>query len=497
MTDPTSPTSGPPQSPDHAVRGIVGIAAYLPHWRLRRQAIAEFLGSGAGTGARTVASYDEDAVTMAVEAARSVRRGATGPVDQLWFASTSGPYAEKTAAPLVHAALRLGEEILAADAGPGLRGTTAALRSALHSTHSGVLVAAGDVRTGPAGSSDERDGGDAGAAVLVGSGGVDPLIAEHLGGASMTREFLDRWRSPGELRTHAWEERFGQQRYDDLAARAWDAALKDAGLDVDQIARVAVSAPHARAGAGLAKKLGAAGVDVADRLAGSVGFTGAAHPLLLLADLVEQASPGQVVALVALADGADVLLFRRTEAPLAGQPTVAGQVAAGDDALQYAKYLSWRGVLPVQPPNRPEPARASASAAERRLDWKFGFVGSRDRSSGALHLPPARVSFLGGAVDDMDPAPMADVPATVATFTVDSLAYSPSPPIVFAVCDFEGGGRLPVELTDVTAEQVHLGMPVEMTFRRLNAADGIVNYFWKARPAAPAGRATNDPDGEA
>ena len=99
---------------------------------------------------------------------------------------------------------------------------------------------------------------------------------------------------------------------------------------------------------------------------------------------------------------------------------------------------------------------------------------------------------------------MADVPATVATFTVDSLAYSPSPPIVFAVCDFEGGGRLPVELTDVKADQVSIGMGVEMTFRRLNAADGIVNYFWKARPAgsgspvadAPAADATST-DGEA
>jgi uncharacterized OB-fold protein len=128
----------------------------------------------------------------------------------------------------------------------------------------------------------------------------------------------------------------------------------------------------------------------------------------------------------------------------------------------------------------------SASAAERRLDWKYGFVGSADRESGALHLPPARVSFVGRNVDDMDPAPMADVVATVATFTVDSLAYSPSPPVVFAVCDFEGGGRLPVELTDVTASEVSIGMPVEMTFRRLNTADGIANYFWKARPVRSA-----------
>ncbi|MFZ4519647.1 MAG: OB-fold domain-containing protein [Microthrixaceae bacterium] len=463
------------------MRGIISSAGYLPHWRLQRPAIAAVLGGSAGKGTRTVASFDEDATTLAVEASRRALRGAGADVTSVWFATTSPTYMEKTNATVLHAALRLPATAPAADAAGALRGTNAALRAALRSTETGVLVAAGDVRTGPAGSSDERDGGDAGAAVLVGDADATGLVAEFLGTGSATREFLDRWRVPGELRTRAWEERFGQQRYDDLAGRAFESALADAGLEAAQVARVAISAPHARAGAALAKRLGAAGVEVADALGATVGFTGAAHPLLLLARLLEDAAEGQVVALVALADGADVFLFRRTAAPLA-VPTVGDQLDGGDDSLPYAKYLSWRGVLPVQPPNRPEPARMSASAAERRLDWKYGFVGSADRESGALHLPPSRVSFVGGNVDDMDPAPMADVPATVATFTVDSLAYSPSPPVVFAVCDFEGGGRLPMELTDTTAAEVSIGMPVEMTFRRLNAADGIANYFWKARP---------------
>jgi len=50
------------------------------------------------------------------------------------------------------------------------------------------------------------------------------------------------------------------------------------------------------------------------------------------------------------------------------------------------------------------------------------------------------------------------------------------------VVDFDGGGRLPVELTDVDAADVHVGDRVEMVFRRLSTADGIHNYFWKARP---------------
>ena len=97
-------------------------------------------------------------------------------------------------------------------------------------------------------------------------------------------------------------------------------------------------------------------------------------------------------------------------------------------------------------------------------------------------MPPARVSMTGGALDDMEPVAMADAVGTVVTFTIDRLAYSPSPPIVFAIVDFDGGGRYPVELTDVDAAAIRVGSRGEMTFRRLFSADGIHDYFWKARP---------------
>jgi uncharacterized OB-fold protein len=203
----------------------------------------------------------------------------------------------------------------------------------------------------------------------------------------------------------------------------------------------------------------------------------------LLTAALESVSPGQVVALLSLADGAEVLVFRATDACTDFTPvrSVADQIAGAAD-LPYGKFLSWRGMVAVEPPRRPEPARVSASAAGRSEAWKFAFVGSKDRSSGALHLPPSRVSMDTGALDEMEPAPMADVAATIVTFTIDRLAYSPSPPIVFAVVDFDGGGRFPVELTDVDAADVRIGARVEMTFRRLFTADGIHDYFWKARP---------------
>jgi uncharacterized OB-fold protein len=98
--------------------------------------------------------------------------------------------------------------------------------------------------------------------------------------------------------------------------------------------------------------------------------------------------------------------------------------------------------------------------------------------------------MVGGAVDDMEPVPMSDAVGTVVTYTVDRLAYSPSPPIVFAIVDFDGGGRFPVELTDTDAEEVRTGSRVEMTFRRLFSADGIHDYFWKGRLMRDDGDAT-------
>jgi uncharacterized OB-fold protein len=178
-----------------------------------------------------------------------------------------------------------------------------------------------------------------------------------------------------------------------------------------------------------------------------------------------------------------VLVFRTTEHIASYTPArpVAAQVENGG-ALPYGRFLSWRRVVTVDPPRRPEPDRISAAVAGRTKDWKYAFVGSRDESTGALHMPPARVSREGGAIDEMERAPMSDVPGTVATFTIDRIAYSPSPPIVFAVVDFDEGGRLPIELTDVEADDLAIGDRVEMTFRRLFTADGIHNYFWKARP---------------
>lgn len=475
------------------MRGILACGAYIPHRRLDRSEIAAFFGKGGGRGTRAVASYDEDTTTMGAEAARNVLRdcGDT-PVEALWFATSTPAYLEKTNATAIHAALRLAPGVGALDFGGALRSGVGALRTALQGGPSTLVVTA-DVRDGMATSVDESTGGDGAAAVLVGDDSDGTVIAEYLGAGIATDEFLERWRVPGAPRSRVWEERFGEVTYGPLMKSAFEAALADAGVDAEGIDKLAVAGMHARAIKRGSKAFGAAADAMVDDLSATVGNTGTAHPLLLLTAVLEEAEPGQTIAVVMLADGVEVLIVRTTDAiaDFAPSASVAAQIAGGAP-VSYGKFLSWRDMVAVEPPNRPAPNRPSASAAYRRGDWKFGFVGTKDRSSGMIHMPPARVSQKGGAVDDMEQVPMAETEGTIVSFTVDKLVYSPSPPVVFAIVDFDGGGRAPLELTDVDPDEVEIGGKVEPTFRRLFTSDEIHNYFWKVRPVRDSAAAKGD-----
>ena len=463
--------------------GLIAYGAYVPYHRLKRSEIAQVLGAGGGKGTRSVASYDEDATSMGVEAARHALRGVGGAArpQRLLFATANPPYLDKTNANVVHAALCLDAGALAVDVVGSVRSGIGALLLAAESSTQTLAVLA-DVRTGLPGGADERDGGDAAAAFLFGDGG--PAIAEVVAQASATEEFLDRWRLPGAAASSVWEERFGQHAYGPLVDAAFADALKQAGLTPAQVDVLVVAGTHGRAVRAFA---GGAGVArVADDLTAVVGNTGTAQGGLALANVLDEAEPGQTIALVVLADGATAVVLRTTDAIASYQRSsrVAGQIAAGDDSLRYASFLTWRGFLTREPPRRPDPVGPAAPPSLRSAGYKYGFVAHRCTSCGTVHLPAVRVCVECKAIDHMVEVPMADVAGTVATYTIDHLAFSPSPPVVAAVVDFDGGGRFSCELTDVDPDAVAIGDRVEMTFRRIITAGGVHNYFWKARPVA-------------
>jgi 3-hydroxy-3-methylglutaryl CoA synthase/uncharacterized OB-fold protein len=464
------------------VSGIVSYGVYVPFWRLRRAAIGEALGTAGGKGTRSVAGYDEDATSMGVEAARIALRNAPDGTEPstVWFATTAPPYADKTNANTIHAALALPSSAGAFDCVGSTRSSGAAILGAYFRNGLAVLS---DIRTGLPGGADESGGGDAAVALLFGDG--PDVLVEGIGGANVTAEFVDRWRTPGEDHSKQWEERFGEFAYAPLVEQAVDDAMKSAGINIGDVDHVIVTGLHTRAVNAAKKSIGARPDALVDDLTGVIGQTGAAHWTLLLCSVLDRAKPGETIVTIHLADGCDVWVLRTTEAIARRRParSVQSTIAAGTGDLAYAQYLTWRGQLHREPPRRPEPDRPASPPSLRSSAWKYGLFGSRDED-GYVHLPPARVSMRGGTIDKMEMVRMADVKGTVATFTVDRLAYSLSPPVVSVVIDFDGGGRFQCELTDAAAGSVKIGDRVEMTFRRLYPQDGIHNSFWKARPLA-------------
>ena len=465
--------------------GILAYGSYVPYWRLQRAAIGAALGSGGGKGTRAVASYDEDATSMAVEAGRLAMASAPDGVTSagVLFSTTTPPYLDKTNATAVHAALGFDMVDPAFDVVGSVRSAFAAVGMARHGGGTPRLFVASDIRTGLPGGADERDGGDGAAALLFGEG--EP-IADVVAAAFRTDEFLDRWRIPGEPASHVWEERFAETIYGPLADGAVADVLKYADLTPDSVDHVIVTGVHSRAAKRVTRSIGARSEAVVADLVDSVGNTGAAHPWLLLTDVLDRAGANESILVVVLADGVDAMVLRTTDALPAyrqrSASTVATQIASGRDDLPYNSYLTWRGFLDREPPRRPDPEAYYGPPAHRTEAWKYAFVGSKCTECGFISLPPARVCSRCNSIDQQSRVPLSNTPATVATYTIDRLAYSLSPPTVAAVLDFDGGGRYTCELTDVDPDTVAVGQRVELTFRRTVTAKNIHNYFWKARP---------------
>ena len=465
-----------------ASSGITGYGTYVPYFRLDRKAITATLGQGGGRGTRAVASHDEDTTSMGVEAARNAL-GTSSDVGAVYFATAEPAYLDKTNATAIHAALGLPQSSFAVDMGGAVRSGVGAVLAATDARRP-TLVVLSDTRGGLAGGSDEATGGDAAAALVF---GPDAVVCELLAHAASTAEFLDRWRLPGSDSSSVWEERFGEQEYVPLAAAALTDALKQAGLTTGDVNHLIVGGVHNRAVGVIAKSAGVGTGVLADDLTSAIGNAGTAASSLVLCDVLDRAAAGDIIVQVNVADGVDVLVWRTTAMLAAYRdarttPTVSAQITGGNATLSYPLFLTWKGQLRREPPRRPDPDRPSGPPSARMTEWKFGFNGSRCLACGTRHLPPMRVCVNCHAVDEMTPERLADVPATIATFTIDRLAFSLSPPVVSAIIDFDGGGRFNCELTDVDPAEVKIGTRVEMTFRRILTGQGVHNYFWKAKP---------------
>lgn len=474
-----------------SARGIVAWGSYLPRRRLPRQLIAEALGWTApalrGKGERAIAAWDEDALTMAVEAARHCVRDGDSPPASVWLASTTLPFVDRDNAAVLVDALNLPAETRTLDATASQRAGSAALAEALLAGVGDTLVIASDCREARPGSPLEMQVGHGAAAMRVGDAGN--AAVEFLGHRAASADLVDHYRARGQRFDYSVEDRWVRDEgFFKLIPPVVQALLDEQDIAGGDIAQAIFPCP-ARVAQRLAKTLGIEADRVADDLSGPCGHTGTAQPLLLLARALEQAEPGQLLLLVGFGQGVDALLLRTTERVPAMRPaaTVDRQLADGKPETSYVRYLAQQGLVPLDRGNRAEfDNRTALTALYRNRDRITGFSGGRCRACGMLQYPRARMCVNPDCrqLDTQDAVSLAGARGRIRSFTEDWLAASIDPPLQYGTVELDGGAQVFLEFTDCEPGSLAIGQPVEMRFRIKDVDERrhFTRYFWKPAP---------------
>ena len=291
---------------------------------------------------------------------------------------------------------------------------------------------------------------------------------------SIADEIVDVWRNEGDPFVHTWEDRFVVDHgYRVRASRSVRGLLEKTGLEPKEFTRLVLYGPDARCHGTAVRDLGFdPKTQVQDPLFGKVGNAGAALAPLLLAAALEDAKAGQRILVVGYGDGADALAALDHAAGGAPRRPSRRELAPGPP--RGAGELRPLPPLPPAPRHRARPPRRRGPLGHQALPRP-----RHRREPARPALPPLRAGAVPAparllpllAKDEFDPVRLSDRIGTVKSFTFDNFAGSPNPPLVAGIVDVDGA-RLYIQMTDVNPKEVKLGMPVELTFRKIHEAGG-------------------------
>lgn len=474
--------------------GILAYGAYLPRQRMARKAIVEANAwfdpslKALGRGERAMANWDEDPITMSVEAVRDALGGRDRTtISALRFASTTAPFLDRLNAGVIAGALDLPEELVASDATGSQRAGTTALLDALSGSRT-TLVVAGEQRRARAVSPLELTSGDGAAAMLVGEGRP---VAVLLAAASRTVDFVDHFRTEESEYDYRWEDRWVRDMgLTQIVPPVIQQCLRQAGLDADAVTRFCLATTVIRGAESIAKAVGIPPTAVADNLQANCGDTGTAHPLVLLAHALELAAPGERILVASFGQGADAMLFEVTDevTHLSPRLGVSGHLARRKEVTSYSRFMAFRGTVELERGMRSEGDKQTPLAYMwRNRAAVTAFVGGRCTSCGTPQFPASRICVTPGcnALDTQEPYPFAERMGVINSYTADLLSYSPDPPNCYGMVTFADGGRWMLDFTELDAADMAVGMEMRMMFRikEVDTQRGFRRYFWKAAPA--------------
>ncbi len=470
--------------------GIVSFGTYVPAYRLSRKVIAEATGGYPRRGEKAVANYDEDALTMGVNASLecldNYARSKGTPIDPsslsaLLFASNSSPYLEKQAASVIGDVLEVAPSALITDLNGSLRGALTAIeigRTILSQSDDGTqaVIVASDRRPAEPGSAEEQAFGDGAAAVLLGK---DDALARIEAFSTTNANFTHFWRRDSDSFVRSGDQRFvNNLGYTPLMSQAIGDLLKKANLSSEDIFKLVAYAPNPRLLNGLAKKLGFnAETQIADTLSGSIGDTGTAQVLISLINTFSKAKPGDRIIAAGYGDGAEAILLRVTDHINRAQKCrpVQAHLERKRALNSYAQYLNFRDITG----DSSYDAYSSLALLWREREQNMRLYAVRCLDCQAIHFPQRRVCHSCGKNDRMEPFKL-NRRGKVYTYTNDYLYLNPDPPGSLVTIDLDGGGRFFGQITDTDPQDIKIGMDVELSFRKLHDGQNFPNYFWKA-----------------
>lgn len=427
--------------------GIEAYAIHLPRFTILAEEYRRATGRApAKLEAKRIHGYDEDAATLAIEAARKVLAlGGHAPGTVIGASERGPPFAGLVAEALGLLAARVADE-----RGPasGLSALLAA-RDATAQGNEAVLVVSADAPDFAAGDEREAMAGSAASAWLVASKG------------------------PAQLRR---------------AAHGIDAAsaldhLTRAGLRADSVSHAATADLDAPSMQALQRGMPKARLATP---AGRIGHAGATAPLLGLGEAIEQARPGETIVALAAGGRSSLALSMEAErAPLASSLTAA--LAAPHQMLDHGALVRLRGWL--SPPSRDVSQGAAVSVAQwqetlpSRLRWEgqrcaCGRAQFPPRlacmACGSRQLTPFRLSGKG-RVHSRATIGAGSAPAEFAEQQRRMGAYD------VAIVELAEGPRVAAQVAGADPGSAKIGDAVELVVRRLYVQEGAPRYGFKAR----------------
>jgi hydroxymethylglutaryl-CoA synthase len=342
--------------------GIVSYGVYIPKYRIRLNEIARVWGDGddIAEGLRvfekSVPDLDEDAVTIAVEAARNaLARADIDPhrIGAIYAGSESHPYAVKPTGTIVGEAICTSSAFTAADFEFACKAGTAAIQACLGLVGSGLIdlgMAIGsDVSQGAPGDMLEYTAAAGGAAYLIGS---RDLAAEIEGFFSFTTDTPDFWRREGMPYPEHGGRFTGEPAYFKHVTSAAKGLMERMGTKPEDYDYAVFHQPNGKFPVRVASQLGFTKKQIEPGLiVPMIGNTYSGSCLIGLAATLDVARPGDRIFVTSFGSGAGSDAFSisvkdKIDDIRSGAPSVRDYIGNAE-YLDYAVYAKHKGKLRI------------------------------------------------------------------------------------------------------------------------------------------------------